>query len=158
HASSGAAQSPSTRHVPPPTSVVDVVVETGGVWVQPTAGSQASIVLGSASSQEIGSGSPVQTCAWQTRAWHLSTRQGAAVAQEFGIRVCVQPLAGSQPSVVHGFPSLQSTGTCSQPSGSAHMSMVQAFESSQLGGRVPTQSTSKGGKRLRAQCGAGLHA
>jgi hypothetical protein len=87
-------------------SVQDVPFATD-VFTQPVVVLHESVVHGFESLQEIGVPA-VQLPAWQVSAplHRLPSRQGVP----FGAGAVVQPVAGEQPSVVHGFESLQTSG------------------------------------------------
>jgi hypothetical protein len=85
----------------------------------------------------------------QSRIVQASVGQSAPMWQQPSIGSCVQPLAGSHPSVVHGSSSLHAIGPKEHPPGSVHPpSNVHAFPSLQSGG-VPAMQT--GGNPIGAK-------
>jgi hypothetical protein len=121
----------------------------------PVAGRQESVVQGSPSSHETG------VPGWHAPDAHASPSVHALrSSQGSEFAACSHPVAGSHPSVVHGFPSPQATGvpahapttqvssavqalasshgsvlaTCRQPTAVSQASVVQAFPSSQSAG------------------------
>src|SRR5207245_823841 len=104
-----------------------------GACMQPTPGSQLSVVQGLASSQSGGVPATQVLFTHVSAPLHTSpSSQSPSFTQQPGIGALTQPDAGSQESAVHTAPSSQLVEVCVQPEEGSHASSVQGSPSLQL--------------------------